>query len=115
MMGRGGGGGGSDRGLYFILKIIPPSDFVFPKIPYDFSIPKKPPIPAVNCAYVIAVIELMKSTIPKIVPASFIDPKTYLLEKISDPKKSLGPPSHPPVKYVSGAPGIKALLKLLKS
>ena len=49
--------------------------------------------------------ELMKNTIPKKIPlsfsrpkkipASFIDPKKSLLAKMSDPKKSFGPP--PPV------------------
>ena len=59
--------------------------------------------------------ELMKNTIPKKIPvlfsrpkkipASFIDPKKSLLAKISDPKKSFGPPS---LKYVSGAPRWRA-------
>ena len=48
--------------------------------------------------------ELMKNTIPKKIPvlfsrpkkipASFIDPKKSLLAKMSDPKKSFGPPRH---------------------
>ena len=55
----------------------------------------------------------MKNTIPKKIPllfsrpqkipTSFIDPKKSLLAKMSDPKKSFGPP--PSLKYVSGAPG----------
>ena len=59
--------------------------------------------------------ELMKNTIPKKIPvlfswpkkiqASFIDAKKSLLAKISDPKKSFGPPS---LKYVSGAPRWRA-------
>ena len=58
--------------------------------------------------------ELMKNTIPKKIlllfsrpkkiPVSFIDPKKSLLAKMSDPKKSFGPPA-PSLKYVSGAPG----------
>ena len=57
----------------------------------------------------------MKNTIPKKSPvlfsrpkkiqASFIDAKKSLLAKISDPKKSFGPPS---LKYVSGAPRWRA-------
>ena len=35
---------------------------------------------------------------PKNIPASFINPKKITLGKISDPKKSLGPPP-PPLKY----------------
>ena len=48
--------------------------------------------------------ELMNNTIPKKIPvlfsrpkkilASFIDPKKSLLAKMSDPKKSFGPPRH---------------------
>ena len=38
--------------------------------------------------------ELMKNTIPQKIPASFIDPKKSLLAKMSDPKKSFGPPCH---------------------
>ena len=48
--------------------------------------------------------ELMKHTIPKKIsllflrpqkiPTSFIDPKKSLLDKMSDPKKSFGPPRH---------------------
>ena len=48
--------------------------------------------------------ELIKNTIPKKIPllfsrpkkirASFIDPKKSFLAKMSDPKKSFGPPSH---------------------
>ena len=38
--------------------------------------------------------ELIKNTIPKKIPASFIDPKKFLLAKMSDPKKSFGPPRH---------------------
>ena len=48
--------------------------------------------------------ELMKNTItkkipvlfsrPKKIPASFKDPKKSLLAKMSDPKKSFGPPRH---------------------
>ena len=59
--------------------------------------------------------ELMKNTIPKKIPllfsrpqkiaASFIDPKKSLLAKMSDPKKSFGPPPPLSLKYVSGAPG----------
>ena len=62
----------------------------------------------------------MKSTIPKKIPvlflrpkkipASLIDPKKSLLAKISDPKKSFGPP--PSLKYVSGAPGFSAFSAL---
>ena len=33
---------------------------------------------------------------PKKIPASFIDPKKSVLAKMSDPKKSFGPPSPPP-------------------
>ena len=40
---------------------------------------------------------------PKKILASFIDPKKSLMAKISDPKKSLGPPL-PSLKYVSGVP-----------
>ena len=36
-----------------------------------------------------------------------IDPKKLLLAKISDPKKSLGPPLS--LKYVSGAPGPRSM------
>ena len=46
---------------------------------------------------------------PKKIPASFIDPKISLLSKMSDPKKSFGPP--PSLKYVSGAPGKAVNLK----
>ena len=42
---------------------------------------------------------------PKKIPASFIDPKKSLLAKMSDPKKSFGPP--PSLKYVSGVPGLR--------
>ena len=58
--------------------------------------------------------ELIKNTIskkipvlfsrPKKMPASFIDPKNSLLAKMSDLKKSFGPP--PSLKYVSGASGV---------
>ena len=51
----------------------------------------------------------MKNTIPKKIPAPFIDPKKSLLAKMSDLKKSFGPPAPPPptpsLKYVSRAPG----------
>ena len=41
---------------------------------------------------------------------SFIDPKNFLLAKISDPKISLrSPPPSLSVKYVSGAPGPEVL------
>ena len=63
--------------------------------------------------------ELMKNTIPKKIPllfsrpkkipASFVDPKKSLLAKMSDPKKSFGPPPPPPLKYVSGTPGVVPL------
>ena len=63
--------------------------------------------------------ELMKNTIPKKIPvlfsrpkkipASFIDPKKSLLAKMSDPKKSFGPPP-PSLKFVSGARGVEWLL-----
>ena len=46
-------------------------------------------------------------------PASFIDPKKSLFAKMSDPKKSFGPP--PSLKYVSGAPGTTALDKTLET
>ena len=49
---------------------------------------------------------------PKKIPASFIDPKESLLAKMSDPKKSFGPP---PLKYVSGAPGWRALAPFIRS
>ena len=61
----------------------------------------------------------MKNTIPKKIPvlfsrpqkipASFIDPKKSLLAKMSDPKKSFGPPPPPSLKYVSGVPGLQTL------
>ena len=50
---------------------------------------------------------------PKKIPASFIDPKKSLLAKMSDPKKSFGPPRH--IKYVSGAPGIGCVPLSVKS
>ena len=40
---------------------------------------------------------------PQKMPVSFIDPKKSLLAKMSDPKKSFGPPLS--LKYVSEAPG----------
>ena len=42
--------------------------------------------------------ELMKDAVPKEIVASFLDPKKYLLPKVSDPKKSLweAPPPPPP-------------------
>ena len=46
---------------------------------------------------------------PKKIPASFIDPKKSLLAKMSDPKKSFGPPLS--LKYVSGAPGSLRLVR----
>ena len=39
--GGGGGGMGGARGSYFIPKKMPTSEFVFPKKPNIFSIPKK--------------------------------------------------------------------------
>ena len=51
----------------------------------------------------------MKNTIPKKIPASFIDPNISLLVKMSDPNKILRTP--PSLKYVSGAPGKAVNLK----
>ena len=126
-----GGGGGYNRGSYFIPQKIPTSEFVYPKKSLFFSIPKK--IPQCFCIskfyylssgklkhanfnfgfgqkqnYKLRLcycwFELMKNTIPKKIPvlfsrpkkipASFIDPKKSLLAKMSDPKKSFGPPRH---------------------
>ena len=71
----------------------------------------------INCAYVIFDLSWWKIQYPKKIPplfsrpkkipASFIDPKKSLLAKMSDQKKSFGPP--PSLKYVSGAPGTAIL------
>ena len=84
-------GGESDRGSYFIPKKNHNFRICLPKkITTFFNIPQNIPIP------------LGFFLRPQKIPASFIDPKESLLAKISDPKKSLGPPS---LKYGSGAPG----------
>ena len=82
-----GGGGGSDRGSYFIPKKITTSEFVYPKkSQLFFANPKN---------------SLYFSLRPKTFPASFIDPKKSLWAKISDPRKSLGPPV---IKICEGGP-----------
>ena len=50
----------------------------------------------------------MKNTIPKKSLCCFRDPKKSLLAKMSDKKKSFGPPP-PSLKYVSGVPGTAIL------
>ena len=75
-----GGGGGSDRGSYFIPKKNHNFKICLPKkITTFFRNPKK---------------SLCYFSRPKKIPVPFIDPK-----------KSLGPPPPPSLKYVSGAPG----------
>ena len=93
--------GGSDKGSYFIPKMITTAVFVNPKKSLLFlAYPKKSLLFFRNpkrslCFYF---------TTQKI-PAFFIDPKKSPLAKISDQKKSLSPPPASSLKYVSGAPG----------
>ena len=95
-----GGGGGSDRGLYFILY----TEFVYPKNHYLFlAYPKK----SLSPFFATQKITLFFSR-PKKIPAFFTDPppKKSLLTKISGPNLSLGLPSFlPSLKYLSGVTG----------
>ena len=80
------------RGSYFITKKITTSEFAYPKKSLLFlAYPKKSLSPFFttqkNPCYFFS--------LPKKILVSFIDPKKSLLAKISDPKKSLGPP--PPI------------------
>ena len=91
--------GASDRGSYFISKKITTSEFVYPKISQlqnlstqkfttFFYHTQKNPLVLFSQPQKVP---LFFSRPPKI-PASFIDPQKSLLAKMSDPKKSLGPP-----------------------
>ena len=81
-----GGGGGCDRGSYFITKKITTSEFVYPKkfLSSFFATQKYPSV------------FFSRS---KKIPASFIDPKKSPLAKISDAKKLLGLPPPPPPSF----------------
>ena len=69
--------------LYLNFRICLPK-----KIPTFFSIPQKNPDTSSKLRLCYCWFELMKSTIPKIFPASFIDPKKRsLLAKYFRPKK----------------------------
>ena len=103
--------GESDRGSYFIPKKIPQcfwiSKFYYlssgklKHANFNFGFGQKQHYNLCLCYFWF---ELMKNTIPpkipvlfsrpKKIPASFIDPKKSLLAKMSDPKKSFGPPRH---------------------
>ena len=88
------GGGGIRQRFTFYTQKNHNSEFVYPKKSLLFiAYPKK---------------SLCFSSRPKKILASFIDPKKSLLAKVSDPKKSLGPPLS--LKYVSGAPGYQTVL-----
>ena len=86
----GGGGGGYDRGSYFIPKKITTSEFVYPKKNNYFFLayPKKSLCPFLATQKNPSVF----FSWPQKILVSFIDPKKSPLAKISDPKKSLGPP-----------------------
>ena len=107
-----GGGGGSERGLYFITKEITTSEFVcqlksllflaYPKKSLSpfFTTPKNP----------FVFFTTQKN------PSIFHRPKKSLLAKISDSIKSFDDPPPPPppsLKYVSGAPGEELFRRML--
>ena len=72
------GGGGSNRGSYFIPKKIPTSEFVYPKKSLTstfLAYPKSPSSSVFVSAKFICGFELIKNAIPKIIPVFFHDPK----------------------------------------
>ena len=96
--------GGSDRGSYIIPQKITTSEFVYPKKSLLLlAYPKKYLSPFFATPQNPSVCFLR----PKKIPASFIDPKNYFEPKFHTQKNHSDPPS---LKYVNGAPGIRAHL-----
>ena len=103
------GGGGSERGLYFIPKEITTSEFVCQlKSLLFFSIPQKIPWSFFhNPKKSLCFFATQKN------PGVFHRPKKSLLAKISDSIKSFDPPPPPSLKCVSGAPGEELFRRML--
>ena len=96
-------GGGSNRGSYFIPQKITTSEFVSTQKNHYFFLthPKKSLSP-----FSATQIHPFVFSVTQKNPGVFHRPKKSLWAKISDPRKSLGPPPpSPSLKYVSGAPG----------
>ena len=89
-----GGGGGAEVHIILYPKKSQIQNLSIPKNAYFFSIPKKNSHTNSKLNFCYCWFELMKSTIDtQKFPASFINPKTSLLAKISDPKNPLDPTS----------------------